>query len=406
MTLAGVGLTVLRWGPREILVTLPRDLAPGGYRLRVSRSHGDDEAAEFDVAIGIAGPPGEPGPPGQPGMPGLPGQPGLPGSPGSPGDPGLLGFEVVTQPFSMAIAGTSTFTVPCPQGKTALGGGANPFTDSAGVLASYPAPGGWALRMGANAAANGVVYALCAQIPDAPSCSDMDGDGFPAESACGAADCDDTRSDVHPGAADVCDGADNDCDGQTDENCASVPPEPSVARLSVVPGLLSVRLSVGACVPRSSIGRPSGGFLGTGAEFCGTPGCSGGATGCQLSPTVAAGGVFLEKRTNARLFIRTQLDTILNIPIKGQLLGVGFSCSLQAVVQNATIDAMVSYTYNEATDTFRLSRVDSIDIVNLNPSFSNCGFLEDIAGLATNVADTLQVTIVQLYVPSLVGIEF
>ena len=56
--------------------------------------------------------------------------------------------------------------------------------------------------------------------------ADADGDGFgdPATSleACeGAAanddDCDDTRADVAPGAAEVCDGVDSDCDGAVDE---------------------------------------------------------------------------------------------------------------------------------------------------------------------------------------------
>jgi len=52
---------------------------------------------------------------------------------------------------------------------------------------------------------------------------DLDGDG---DGALGPAcpqpgvdvDCDDARADVHPGAADVCDGVDNDCDGATDED--------------------------------------------------------------------------------------------------------------------------------------------------------------------------------------------
>ncbi len=67
---------------------------------------------------------------------------------------------------------------------------------------------------------------------------DADGDqyGNPAESTASLSqpagyvsentDCDDNRSDVHPGMAEVCeDGVDNNCDGQVDEGCAD-PPTP------------------------------------------------------------------------------------------------------------------------------------------------------------------------------------
>ncbi|MBU6996166.1 MAG: putative metal-binding motif-containing protein [Theionarchaea archaeon] len=44
--------------------------------------------------------------------------------------------------------------------------------------------------------------------------ADSDGDGFSA-----ANECDDTDPQVYPGAEEVCDGKDNDCDGQIDEGC-------------------------------------------------------------------------------------------------------------------------------------------------------------------------------------------
>ena len=50
---------------------------------------------------------------------------------------------------------------------------------------------------------------------------DADGDGAPAEAICEseplAQDCDDTNSSVYPGAVEVCNGMDDDCDGEVDE---------------------------------------------------------------------------------------------------------------------------------------------------------------------------------------------
>ncbi|MEO1333843.1 MAG: MopE-related protein, partial [Myxococcota bacterium] len=49
-------------------------------------------------------------------------------------------------------------------------------------------------------------------------CSDFDGDGYSSNCTEGPLDCDDSRADVFPGAPEVCDGADNDCDCRVDED--------------------------------------------------------------------------------------------------------------------------------------------------------------------------------------------
>jgi hypothetical protein len=51
------------------------------------------------------------------------------------------------------------------------------------------------------------------------SCTDADTDGY-ADSSCGGSDCDDYNANTNPGASEMCDGSDNNCNGQTDENCS------------------------------------------------------------------------------------------------------------------------------------------------------------------------------------------
>ncbi len=53
----------------------------------------------------------------------------------------------------------------------------------------------------------------------APStCTDIDRDGYGDGVDCRGPDCDDSDNTVNPGAAEVCDGADNDCNGAVDDN--------------------------------------------------------------------------------------------------------------------------------------------------------------------------------------------
>jgi hypothetical protein len=55
-----------------------------------------------------------------------------------------------------------------------------------------------------------------------PQCQDGDDDGYGDQCPAGP-DCDDADPDVHPGQAEVCDGRDQDCDGQTDEGLSPSP---------------------------------------------------------------------------------------------------------------------------------------------------------------------------------------
>ncbi len=54
--------------------------------------------------------------------------------------------------------------------------------------------------------------------PSPATCTDADGDGYGIGCSLGA-DCNDGNSAIHPGALEVCDGRDNDCDSLIDEGC-------------------------------------------------------------------------------------------------------------------------------------------------------------------------------------------
>src|SRR5262249_37795111 len=55
---------ILSWTATEIEAALPAGLAPGTYKLTVTRGPASTQTFTVDVTIGAQGPPGPPGPPG------------------------------------------------------------------------------------------------------------------------------------------------------------------------------------------------------------------------------------------------------------------------------------------------------------------------------------------------------
>ena len=95
-------------------------------------------------------------------------------------------------------------------------------------------PGGTEVCDGADNDCDGTADVGAADAPTwyADSDGDLHGDASVTEASCAApsgyvaeaTDCDDTRSDVHTGAVEVCDTVDNDCDGTVDEDDAADAP--------------------------------------------------------------------------------------------------------------------------------------------------------------------------------------
>ncbi|MBW2704226.1 MAG: putative metal-binding motif-containing protein [Deltaproteobacteria bacterium] len=90
------------------------------------------------------------------------------------------------------------------------------------------------------------------------NCEDLDGDG-----ACVPFDCDDSDPDISPGAPELCDEIDNDCDGQIDEDCGTG----CNADFDCAQGEVCV---AGLCIAACDTDEDSDGFL---AAYCGGADC-------------------------------------------------------------------------------------------------------------------------------------
>jgi hypothetical protein len=142
----------------------------------------------------------------------------------------------------VADAWTTTSTgANCPAGRTAHSG---VWTGTRMIV--------WGGGIGSSPNATGGVYCGCATFTTIYRDADGDGYGDPATAtqvctgympsgySANGADCNDASAAAHPGASEVCDGIDNDCDGSADN--IAVPasyPALSVARTGAVTAQLA-----------------------------------------------------------------------------------------------------------------------------------------------------------------------
>jgi len=93
------------------------------------------------------------------------------------------------------------------------------------------------------------------------NCIDEDGDGWGSGSGCQVEDCDDGDPNVHPGAAEVCDLVDNDCDGTADDSTPD-DPCPNVECALACGG---DQVCIDACPPQDCVDHDGDGW-GVGAD--------------------------------------------------------------------------------------------------------------------------------------------
>jgi len=133
---------------------------------------GDPGPAGPEGPQGPPGPQGEEGDPGSPGPEGPQGPPGAEGPPGPKGDSGISGYELLFVQNNDVPPGISSYTVRCPSGKVALGGGYAKSHRTMYILGNRPRDSHtWIVSVNNRTGSPGRirVYAICAFVSDSVS---------------------------------------------------------------------------------------------------------------------------------------------------------------------------------------------------------------------------------------------
>ncbi len=152
---------------------------------------------------------------------------------------------------------------------------------------------------------------------------------------------------------------------------------------SILPGLFNDQLSEGFCVPRGEVGDADG-FLGTGAFFCNgnVAGCS---PGCQVDVSLNSLTPTVTNQNLLNLQLSTSVATTVNI--SGQVIGIGFSCSLNISSNNlgGNVDIGLGIRPDSGELELNLANINSF---TTNFDFSGCGPLSDIGNFVSEFLDS------------------
>jgi MYXO-CTERM domain-containing protein len=191
---------------------------------------------------------------------------------------------------------------------------------------------------------------------------------------------------------------------------------------SIIPAVLNDSLGEGFCVGQGQVGTPSGGFLATGARYCATnqgptpniPDACGAGNGCNVGVHVDR---VVPRVVGQALNIEIQLDAFASVPLSGQVIGIGFSCTLGVDGPDIVINADIGFEINPTTGALgiRLIGINGLDTSDLD--FSGCSVVSDVANLVNSllnsfigefIVDLLEPTLndlIQGFLPDPLGIE-
>ncbi|MGE5187329.1 MAG: MYXO-CTERM sorting domain-containing protein, partial [Acidobacteriota bacterium] len=183
-----------------------------------------------------------------------------------------------------------------------------------------------------------------------------------------------------------------------------VTPQGFAKLTSILPGALNNALGNGFCVGDGKSGTPTGGFLATGVEYCYKNDCAGPSQGCQANVSINNNGLSLSVTDTQTLNVALSTSVSATVPIRGQVLGVGFSCSITGTSTDLAGNFDVKFGIDATTGelTVHLANVNSF---KLNMSFTGCSVVSDILDLLGGLVDSFAGQfVIQLLSPVLDGL--
>lgn len=154
---------------------------------------------------------------------------------------------------------------------------------------------------------------------------------------------------------------------------------------SILPSLLNQQLANGFCIKPGSVGDTTS-TLGTGANYCDghpSPECP---LGCLVNAALNPGGLTTSVTNDRTMNLRVSTTVSTSVHIDGQLVGIGFACTLGVSSNALSADLDVALGTDPANGELTI-HIAQFNSFHLGLTFRGCGVVSDLGNLASDIID-------------------